>query len=71
MWGLLIPYPSINGTWGLSGPDWYDESMRQRVRRLAKKDPNLGKEFHDRVLLNGDRLYLRKFISDVKTMEDP
>lgn len=71
-WGLIVTQPIFCGTCCLSGSDnWYDESMRQRVRRLAAENPHLGREFHENVLVNHDHLYLRKFISDLKAMEDP
>lgn len=72
-WGLLVPYPAHSGTWGLADPkiSWYDETMRRRVRQLAETNPQLGQEFHDKVLVSHDLQYLRKFMSDLKDMDNP
>jgi hypothetical protein len=64
-WGLWWPgSPFINGTCCLAVPR-YDEAARERVRELAASDPDLGKEFQQRGLLDHDRDFLRGFFAKV------
>ena len=71
-WGLVFCWrPCIHGTTGLAWPEWYDEQMRERVRRIAEQDPNRGNEFHDEVLIKQNFAYFRTFVAEIKAMEDP
>jgi len=68
-WGLVLPArPFHSGTIGLSGLGWYDNEKREIVRSLGRQHPELGVEFRDRVLINQDHAYWRKFCADLQAL---
>jgi hypothetical protein len=69
-WGLLhCASPAISGTLRLDGPDWYDERKAQVVRLMARSDPDSAEEYRQRVLLNFDQPYWRRFLPDVGILD--
>jgi hypothetical protein len=69
LWGLIVPArPFHNGITGLTGPRWYDNQMREIVRSRGRQRPELGIEFRDRVLINHDYVYWRKFCADLQAV---
>lgn len=66
-WGLLIcGKPCINGILNVSDDlSWYDDSVTERLRRIAEDDPALAGTFYDRVILNHDWDYWHKFIDEI------
>lgn len=67
-WGLCIcAYPCHNGIIGLAGDaNDYDEAMSARVKSLAKENPKLAEEFHQRVLIQHDYEYWHAFARRMK-----
>ena len=68
-WGLCIcAFPCRNGIDGLAGDSAdYNQAMSARVQALAKENPKLGPEFHQRVLVEHDYVYWHEFLDQVKT----
>ena len=71
LWGFVYPHPCISGTCCLSGGDWYDSEDRKAVRALARQNPDLGREFRDRVILAHDHVYAKKFYADLAAARHP
>lgn len=67
-WGLCIcAFPCHNGIDGVAGDAIrYDEATSIRVKSLAKDNPKLGEEFHQRVLIQHDYEYWHAFAERMK-----
>jgi hypothetical protein len=70
-WGFVYANPNINGTCCLVVGEWYLDPQREKMRELGKQQPHLGKEFHDRVILQQDYVYCRDFVKRFRAEHDP
>lgn len=70
-WGFVYANPCINGTCCLSYDEWYFAPQREKMRELGREQPHLGKEFHDRVILQQDYVYCRDFVKKFRAEHDP
>ena len=60
-WGLLYcKSPCINGIYRLTGrTTWYDQTAASKIIALARREPALISEYHDRVFNKHDYKFLR------------
>jgi len=62
-WGLTFcACPCINGITSMMGDDaWYNANVAAKVKALGTRDTGLGSEFRQRVLVDHDWEYWRRF----------
>ena len=66
-WGLLIcKCPCHNGIVSFGGDDaWYDAAAREKLRELAKADPNLANDFQRQVLAEHNYARYREIVQQI------
>lgn len=69
-WGLYYcAYPCINGTISVAPgvPDWYDQSVREKLKAMAEAHPSIREEFVQKVLRHEDRegIFFRQILKEI------
>jgi hypothetical protein len=68
LWGLLL-WTGQCPLCCIDFGDWYKGSLRDRVKMMGKKDPQLAATFRDEVCLRHNLAYAKKFIGDLEAAD--
>lgn len=71
-WGLVYPAcPAISGIYRIGDDrEWYDERAAELVRLMGRENPDLAREYRQKVLLDFDGAYWQRFLCELEAMRE-